>query len=127
MPLYHVWFATKRRKWMLQGDVADAVRELMSEIASDKKIELLEHEAIVDHVHLLLRAKDKPALSRAMNDLKGVSARRIFQRFPELKIDANTNAFWQARYGHKLVPGSAESTIRKYIRTQWERLEDYDR
>jgi putative transposase len=112
---------------MLQGDIAQAVRELLAQTAIDKNIDLLEHEAIVDHVHLLLRAADKTALSREMNDLKGVSARRIFQRFPELKLDAHTNAFWQARYGHKVVPDSAEPTIRKYIKTQWERLEDYDR
>jgi putative transposase len=75
---------------MLPGDIAEAIRELLNEVAAEKKIDLIEHEAIVDHVHLLLRATDKTALSRAMNDLKGVSARRVFQRFPDVKLDAHT-------------------------------------
>jgi REP element-mobilizing transposase RayT len=42
MPLYHVWFATKRRKWLLQGDVAEAVKELMWKVAKEKDIGLSE-------------------------------------------------------------------------------------
>ncbi len=124
---FHVWFATKRRKWLLQGDVLDAVRVLIPEIALDKGIKLLEFEAIVDHVHLLLDLEDKGALPNAIMNLKGVSAWRIFQRFPELKLDADTSSFWQAGYGSKLVTPGTEEQTRHYIRTQWERLEKYER
>src|SRR5688572_25327143 len=112
---------------MLQDDIATTIRTLLSEIAADKKIDLIEHEAVVDHVHLLLRVADRRSLSRAMNNLKGVSARRVFQRFPDLKMDAHTNSFWQARYGAKEFPETAAENISSYIRTQWERLEDYQR
>ena len=127
MPVYHVWFATKRRKWLLQGDVLDAVREAIVEAAEHHNIRLIEHEAIVDHVHLLLDGEDKPALSKALNLLKGRSARRIFLRFPELKLDANTNSFWQAGYGAKIVPDGAQAAVGRYIRTQWDRLEGFER
>ncbi len=93
MPLYHVWFATKRRKWLLQGEVMDAACKLMSEVARDKSINLLERQAIADHMHLLLEVENKEALSKAMNLLKGVSARRLFQQFPELKFDAGVSNF----------------------------------
>jgi REP element-mobilizing transposase RayT len=48
MPLYHVWFATKRRKWLLQGEILDHMRRLLREIALEKQIQLIEAEAIVD-------------------------------------------------------------------------------
>ena len=125
MPLYHVWFATKRRKWLLQGDVLNAMRDLLQTIAQDKEINLLESEAIVDHVHLLLEAEDQPALSKAVNLLKGISSRRIFERFPELKMDAGVNSFWQHRYASKEVAPVASGQVRQYIQTQWNRLEKY--
>jgi putative transposase len=70
----------------------------MSEVALERQIGLRECEAIVDHVHLLLEAEDRLALSKAMNYLKGTTARRIFQRFPELKLDGKANNLWQHRY-----------------------------
>jgi len=123
---FHVWFGTKRRKWLLQGDVLDATRELMSTIAREKDIKLVECEAVVDHVHLLLDLPDKSELPRTMMLLKGVSARRLFERFPEIKIDAKTESFWQAGYGSKVVAPGAIPATANYIRTQWDRLDSYD-
>jgi len=127
MPLYHVWFATKRRNWLLQGDVGEAVKGLMRTVAKEKNISLLECEMIVDHVHLLISTEDRARLSMAMNLLKGVTSRRIFQRFPELKLDAKVGAFWQHRYAAKLVPEAAAATVGRYIRTQCDRLDRYER
>src|SRR5688572_24810373 len=101
MPLYHVWFATRSRKWLLQGEIPDAAKEEFDAIAKRQNIKLLEREAIVDHVHLLLNAADKESLSKAMNYLKGASARALFLRYPSIKMDAETNSFWQRGYGSK--------------------------
>ena len=127
MPFHHVWFSTKRRKWLLQGEVLDAARQQFRNIADREGIKLIEYEAIVDHVHKLIDVKDKAELSRAMNYLKGTSARALFLEFPLLKQDAHTNSFWQNGYRYKIVPPDAVDQVRHYIRTQWDRLEDYDR
>ncbi len=127
MALYHVWFATKRRKWLLQGEVGEAAKELMLQVADEKGIDLIECENIVEHVHLLVEAADRDELSRAMNLIKGVTSRRLFEKFPDLRLDAGVNSFWQHRYAAKQVPSGAKGIIRKYIRTQEERLEKYDR
>jgi putative transposase len=82
---------------------------------------------MVDHVHVLIEAEDRMHLSKAMNLLKGISARRISQAFPELKIDAGLSSFWQHRYAVKIVPEPAQQIVGNYIRTQWDRLEKYDR
>jgi putative transposase len=124
--VFHVWFSTKQRKWLLQGDILDAAREEIASAASHHAITLLEFEAIVDHVHILLEST--PAgLTKAMNYLKGASARRLFQLFPEIRQDAHTRSFWQTGYGYKVVVPEAMETTRTYIKTQWDRLEDYER
>jgi putative transposase len=127
VPYYHVWFGTKRRKWLLQGDVLEAATEIVRQIAMEKGIHLSESAAIVDHLHLLLDLTTKSELPVTMMLIKGVSARRIFEQFPELKLDAHTNSFWQVGHGAKLVPPAALDSTREYIRTQWDRLEGYDR
>jgi putative transposase len=127
MPLYHVWFATKRRKWLLQEEVGKATKDLIWAVAKDKNVRLLECETIVDHVHLLIAAEDAAHLSKAMNLLKGITSRRILEKFPELRLDARVGAFWQHRYAAKAVPERAVPSVGRYIRTQWDRLEKYER
>ena len=81
-------------------------------------IDLLELEIAFDHVHLLLRANGRRELPSAMHQLKGATARSVFQRYPELKIDMGSNSFWQKGYGWKGVIQSQAKGLRDYIRTQ---------
>jgi putative transposase len=126
MPTFHVWFATKNRKWLLLDEVQEATKMLMTQIAAEKGIRLLEQEAVVDHVHLLVDLEDKAKLPRVMNDLKGISARRLFEMFPDIKLDMHTSHFWQEGYGSKIVAPDAIATTRRYIQTQRERLDNYE-
>lgn len=127
MPLYHAWFSTKGRKWLLQGDVTAAAKELMVAVAKENGVKLLECEMMVDHVHLLIAADDRAHLARAVNLLKGTTSRRLFQRFPDLRPDAGLNNFWQHRYAAKAVLEPAAASVGNYIRTQWDRLDKYER
>lgn len=125
--VYHVWFATRRRKWLLDGELEERTKELLWEIAVASDITLLAAETMVDHVHLLIRLHDGQNLSSCMHRLKGASARRIFQEMPELKLDAHTEHLWQKRFGSKLVPLAAIPTVKRYIETQKLRPEKYTR
>jgi putative transposase len=122
---YHVWFKTRRRNWLLLGDVANAAKDAMLETAQLHAIKVLECETMVDHVHLLVEAVDAADLSRVMHVLKGASARYLLESVPDIRMDAGTNHFWQKRYGAKLVDPVALASVRNYIRTQKERPEKY--
>jgi putative transposase len=124
---YHVWFATKRRKWILQGDVADKVKEVIALMAMTRKINLIEYETIVDHMHLLVEAESDHELSWFMRLIKGRSAYETFRAFPELKIDAGIDSLWQDGFNSRMVPRKQLAIVRRYIRTQDERLEKYER
>ena len=113
MPLYHIWFATKRRKWLLQGDVAELAERALWEVAKNDKIHLLECKTAIDHAHLLVEAASDDRLPMLMKALKGKSAHRVFQEVPELKLDAGTNHLWQRGYGWKQVPPGAEQNVRR--------------
>ena len=123
--LYHVWFSTKNRKRLLAGEVETRAKQLLRRIAADKRIDLRECEAMVGHAHLLLSARPQE-LARHVKVLKGVSARRLFQQFPDLKLDAHTNHFWQRGFGHRELEDNARG-VGWYIRTQKRRLSKYER
>ena len=127
MPLYHVWFSTKNRKWLLQGDVATKAKQELISVATEKRIELLECETMVDHVHLLLAAASATELSWHLKLLKGRSSYEVFKAYPEVKLDAQTNALWQVSFNSRVVPDDQVATVRHYIRTQDQRLEKYER
>ena len=104
---YHVWFATKRRKWLLQSDIDQTAKDLIREVASEKGISLRECETAIDHVHLLLRLHPHQTLSKAMNLIKGISSRKLHLAFPELKRDSHSHHLCQRGYNFTIVePGS---------------------
>ena len=123
--LYHVWFSTRRRKRLLAGDVETQVRQMLRRIAADKGIDLRLCETMVDHIHLLLSVNPQ-GLSRQVKLLKGISARRLFQQFPDLKLDADTDHFWQRGFGYRELADDSEG-VAWYIRTQKRRLSKYER
>jgi putative transposase len=123
----HVWFATKRRSWLLQGDIDDAARKFIREIAQEKHVELLECESAVDHVHLLLRLSEGQNLPKIMNLLKGGSSHRLHRAFPELKLDSRSDHFWQRGYDFTVIEPGSLAARRSYVRSQKERLDKFER
>ena len=43
---YHVWFATKRRKRLLVGEIEEKVKRMFHQIADDQEIQLLACETM---------------------------------------------------------------------------------
>jgi putative transposase len=125
--IYHVWFATKRRAWLLQEDIERATKDYIREIAQKRGIQLLECESAVDHVHLLLRLDKGQRLPEIMNILKGHSSYRLHKAYPELKLDSRSEHFWQRGYGFSVVEPASLTTRRRYVKTQEERLGKLER
>jgi len=121
MPLFHVWFSTKKRLDALQDERREFVLDAFKRIATENESELIESEAQFDHVHMLWRAADEADLSRTMMLLKGISAREVFEREPELRFSMRSLVFRQKSFGRRPVPEDQLETVRMYIRTQLDR------
>jgi putative transposase len=124
---YHVWFATKRRHWLMVGETGEAGRVLLMDAAREKNIAMLECQTIVDHVHMLVQSKSTAELSWALKLLKGRSSYELSRRFPELKLDGRVQSIWQRGFGKRLVPPDEVEIVRRYIQTQNQRLAAYER
>ncbi|OGO52396.1 MAG: hypothetical protein A2148_05710 [Chloroflexi bacterium RBG_16_68_14] len=120
MPYYHVWFSPKNREAILEGAIAEITRAKLVEAAATRGITLVECEMGYDHVHMLLELHEGQALPSVMHLLKGISAHRVFEEVPELKIDLRHTSFWQRGYGYRKVGALELSRVRRYIRNHRE-------
>ena len=82
---YHLVWAPKYRKWVLQGAVRERVRELFGEIAEHHGFEIEELEVDKDHVHVFLSFPPKYSIGQVVGLLRAVSAREIRAGFPEVR------------------------------------------
>jgi len=79
------------------------------------------------HMHLLLRLGEGQRLPEVMNLLKGGSSYRLHRSFPELKLDSGSEHFWQRGYDFAVIEPGSLAARRRYVRTQKERLDKFER
>jgi putative transposase len=90
---YHLVWAPKYRKLVLQGAVRERVRELFLEIAEHHGFEIEELEVDKDHVHVFLSFPPKYSIGQVVGLLKAVSAREIRGDFPRCVSRCGVGSF----------------------------------
>jgi putative transposase len=74
-------------------------------------------EAMEDHVHLFLSAPPHYAPAEIVQIMKSVSARVVFQEFPEVKDQLRGGELWNDGYFVRWTGDKVTSdVIRKYIK-----------
>jgi putative transposase len=118
---YHVVMTPKYRKAVLNGAVRDVLIATLNEVCKERDWIVLGLEVMPDHVHIFISSPPKWSPSDIAKILKGVTARRILQAFPQLSRRGHlwTNAFYVG------TAGTVSSlTIQQYILNQRKRQED---
>ena len=77
--------------------------EMLSLIAENNDMTILESEVMEDHIHLVVSFPPNKSFSTVMEALKGASAREWFQQFPETK---------KKSFGRALCGQEAISSVR---------------
>ena len=116
---YHIWFVTKYRKAILEGEIEKRMKEIFAECIQRHNYSVSELETNKDHMHMLVEAKDKKELAGIVRTLKAVSAKEILAT-PHFRV-GNFRAkrhFWARRYGWKEVAQKDLEAIRNYIQNQ---------
>lgn len=92
---------------------------IMAEVCDKFGATLTEFNGEADHVHLLIHYPPTVQLSTLVNSLKGVSARRLRQEFPEhIRKYSWGNHFWSPSYFVASAGGAPLSIIAEYITNQ---------
>ena len=79
---YHFVWCPKYRRKVLQGTIADRLKELLHEKANKLGVTVEGLEVLPDHVHLFVAASPTDAPQYLANQLQGLHLPRVARRVP---------------------------------------------
>jgi putative transposase len=88
---------------------------VFASVCADFSAELVELDGEDDHVHLLVAYLPHVAVARLVNSLKGVSARRLRQRY---RVRTHRKHLWSPSYFAASAGGAPLEMLEQYIRQQ---------
>ena len=119
---YHIVFAPKYRRKEIYGQIKRDIGEILRKLCEQKNVVIIEAEACIDHIHMLVSIPPHISISQFMGYLKGKSTLMIFDRHAHLKYKYGSRSFWCRGYYVDTV-GRNKKAIAEYIRNQLE--DDY--
>ncbi len=114
---YHVVFVPKFRRQIIYGKIKSEIGKILRKLCERKGIEILEANACVDHIHMLIIIPPKYSIAQVMGYLKGKSSLMIFDKYANLKYRYENRHFWCKGYYVSTV-GRNEKKITEYIQNQ---------
>jgi putative transposase len=75
---YHVVFAPKYRRKEIYGQLRKDIGEILRKLCEQKHVEIIEAEACIDHIHMLVSIPPHISIAQLMGYLKGKSSLMIF-------------------------------------------------
>ena len=122
---YHIVFAPKYRRKVFYGEKRLEIGAILRSLCEWKKVNILEAEVCIDHVHMLVEIPPKISVSGFMGYLKGKSSLMIFQKYGNLKFAYRNREFW-CRGFYVDTSGKDTKAIKEYIKNQLEQDKEAD-
>jgi putative transposase len=117
--MYHLVFPVKYRKRIIEDSISSFLKEICIEIGERYEIQFIEIGTDEDHVHFLIQSIPSMSLDSIVRIIKSLTARQIFQYFPDIKKELWGGNLWTSGYYANTVGqyGNME-VIRKYVENQ---------
>lgn len=116
---YHLVWTTKYRRKILTSEIDEYLQKLLKEIGKSKGFEVIQSKVGEnDHIHVFVSAHPKVAPSYIVKMLKGISGRKLFMDFPEIKKQLWKNQLWNSSYFIESIGSTSQENIQKYIDRQ---------
>ena len=124
---YHIVWITKYRKKILRDEIGYRLREILRQVCSADKVEILKGAIGPDHVHMLLEIPPHTAVSRVVQHLKGESSRKLQIEFPQLGKQFWGQHMWAIGYFCATTGAVTDATVKAYIEEQGKKETDEDK
>ena len=116
---YHVVWVPKYRRMVLGERVARRLKRIFQEIAERYGFEIDTQEVLDDHVHIFLSVPPRKSPAQVVQRLKSISARMVFQEFPEVKQHLWGGELWNdGDFVRSVGDNVTAEVIRRYIKHQ---------
>lgn len=114
---YHIVFASKYRRQIVYGKYKESIGIIIRVLGERKNVEIIEANAYMDHIHMLVSIPPKLSISQFIGYLKGKNSLMIFDRHAELKYRYENRKLWCRGYYVYTVRRNKKQ-IEEYIRNQ---------
>jgi len=114
---YHIVFSPKFRRKEIYGKKKAEIGKILRQLCDWKGVQIIEANACIDHIHMLVMIPPKLSVSSFMGYLKGKSSLMIFEKFGNLKYKYGNRHFWCRGYYVDTV-GKNKKKIEEYIKNQ---------
>ena len=112
---YHMVWSVKYRRKILDPEIEEYLKELVQQIAEDKGFTVHLFECGEgDHVHCFVSAPPKLSITAIVKYLKGITGRKLFERFPEIRDQLWKGELWNHSYYVETI-GSVSEEISAVI------------
>ena len=116
--MYHIVWLPKYRKRVLEGVLAERIKNLIEECADINNWRIDELKIRPDHIHLLIQLRPNVSVSKAVQLFKGKSSRVIRAEFPLLKEFFWGDSFWGDGFFVETVGQVNLNKVKAYIQSQ---------
>ena len=116
---YHVVWSVKYRRKIPSGEIETYLQMLVQQIAEEKGFTVhLFETGEGDHVHCFVSAPPKLSITNIVKYLKGITGRKLFEKYPELRSKLWKGELWNHSYYVETIGSVSEENIRRYIEHQ---------
>ena len=113
--LYHIIFCPKRRRKVLVGPVHDRLKEIIEQVASEQRWQVVELAIQPDHVHLFVQTNPYTLPTDIPRFIKGRSSHELREEFAHL---ARMPSLWTRSSFYSTAGCVSQETIQNYIERQ---------
>jgi len=121
---YHLVWIPKYRRDILVGEIAEYTKRIINQIITELGCENLALDVMSDHVHVFILCPPRLAPAYVVKYLKGKSARKILQKFPQLRVRVKHGKLWSRDYFVAIEGNVTADIVKKYVEEQWMRNEE---
>lgn len=116
---YHMVWSVKYRKKIITPEIEEFLRKTAIQIGEDKGFTVQLFEAGErDHIHCFITAPPKLSITNIAKYLKGITGRKLFEEYPELRNKLWNGELWNHSYYVETIGSISEENIKKYIEKQ---------
>ena len=116
----HIVLVNKYRKQLLQGSIADDVKQKILDIANTRGYEIIAMETDKDHIHFLLSYDATDRVCDIVKIVKQETTYYLWQKYNSVlsKQYWKKKIFWSDGYFACSIGEVSSATIQKYIESQ---------
>lgn len=116
---YHVVWSVKYRRKILNAQVEKYLKEIVQQIANEKGFIVHIFECSEqDYVHCFITAPPKLSVTTIVKYLKGITGRKLYEQFPEIRNKLWKGQLWNHSYYCETIGSVSEENIKRYIEKQ---------